>query len=61
MSNAIKCPYCNEEIEGDSQFCSKCGKVIKENTQNNITSNSRQFSKNNTKSIGVMIKKQRRR
>lgn len=27
----MKCPYCNEEIESGSKFCSKCGRKISVN------------------------------
>lgn len=55
MSNPTKCTYCNAEIEEDSQFCSRCGKSIKENAENNSKSNIRQTCRNNTKLIGVLI------
>lgn len=52
MDNKIKCPHCNEEVEGDSEFCSKCGKPIKENV---VAWNNEQAVKSNKRPLGALI------
>ena len=31
----MTCPNCNQETDNDSEFCQKCGEVIKENAEGN--------------------------
>lgn len=62
MSILIKCPYCNREVEGDSIFCSKCGKEIKknileqsDNIKNESISTQIKIPKNNSGVLGKSI------